>query len=82
MEHMSPELAVRVIEAIDEGLANVETVCIHFYGGEPLLNLPAMRAILEHSGKKKPSLLLSLQMAHAAPRQLWTCSKQGLSKLF
>lgn len=52
-DHMSADLANRVVDAIDEALPEVETICIHFYGGEPLLNLPAMRVILECSAKKR-----------------------------
>lgn len=51
---MSPELAARVVDALDEGLAEVETVCLHLYGGEPLTNLPALRALLDRAEEKPP----------------------------
>ena len=49
---MGPEAAKRVVDALDEGLYDVESICIHFYGGEPLVNLPAMEAIIDHAAKK------------------------------
>ncbi len=52
---MSPELAVRVIDALDEGLTHVESICVHLYGGEPLINLPAIEAMLNRSREKEPS---------------------------
>jgi uncharacterized protein len=30
---MSPALAVRVVDALDEGLTDVEAICLHLYGG-------------------------------------------------
>ncbi|MCL6449927.1 MAG: radical SAM protein [Acetobacteraceae bacterium] len=51
---MTPGLAARVVDALDEGLAHVESVCLHLYGGEPLTNLPAMRAMVERAGIKRP----------------------------
>ena len=50
---MSPELAVRVIDALDEGLSHVGSICVHLYGGEPLTNLPALEAMLNRSGEKQ-----------------------------
>lgn len=49
---MTPELARRVVDALDEGLANVETICIHVYGGEPLLNLPAIETMVQRAHEK------------------------------
>jgi uncharacterized protein len=52
---MTPELAGRVVDALDEGLAGeVETICLHLYGGEPLTNLPALRALVERAEAKPP----------------------------
>ena len=50
---MSSELAVRVIDALDEGLSHMESVCVHLYGGEPLTNLPAIEAMLDRSSEKE-----------------------------
>lgn len=53
-ELMSPALAGRVIDALDDGLPDVETVNVHLYGGEPLGNLPAMAAMLERAEEREP----------------------------
>jgi uncharacterized protein len=50
---MSPEIAYRVVDALDEGLTHVESICIHFYGGEPLINLLPIEAMLIRSKEKK-----------------------------
>lgn len=50
---MSPEMAARVVDALDRGLAFSESVCLHLYGGEPLLNLPAMAAMIERAGQNR-----------------------------
>lgn len=44
---MTPVVAGRVMDALDSGFPDVETVCVHLYGGEPLLNLHAIRAMLQ-----------------------------------
>lgn len=51
--HMTPAVAERLVDALDLGLADVETICIHLYGGEPLLNLPAIRTMV-HVAARKP----------------------------
>ena len=51
---MSRELAARVITALDTGLADVEAICVHLYGGEPLLNLTAIEAMVEQSRRLAP----------------------------
>jgi uncharacterized protein len=51
---MSASLARRVVDALDEGLSDVESICVHFYGGEPLTNLPAVEAMLDRSQGKSP----------------------------
>ena len=53
-ERMSPRLAARVVDALDEGLAEVESICLHLYGGEPLTNLPALEALLDRADEKAP----------------------------
>ncbi|MBN1812500.1 MAG: radical SAM protein [Anaerolineae bacterium] len=52
--HMTPELATRVVDALDEGLSHVKTICLHLYGGEPLTNLPAMEAMVNRAQEKAP----------------------------
>jgi uncharacterized protein len=52
--NMSPALATRVVDALDEGLSHVESICIHFYGGEPLANLSAMEAMLKRAHERNP----------------------------
>ncbi len=44
---LSPRHAKRIIDTLPEGLPWVREFCIHFYGGEPLLNLEAMRKAVE-----------------------------------
>lgn len=50
---MSPETAVRVIDALDEGLSDINQILIHLYGGEPLTNLPAAEAMVKRAQEKK-----------------------------
>lgn len=49
---MSPRRAKRVIEALDEGMSDVETICVHLYGGEPLTNLRAAEAMVAEAGRR------------------------------
>lgn len=44
---LSPCLIRKLIATLPEKLPHVREFCIHFYGGEPLLNLPALRAAVE-----------------------------------
>jgi len=44
---MSPELAVKVIDALTGGLKEFDCISLHFYGGEPLVNLPAMKSMID-----------------------------------
>ncbi|NIM18549.1 MAG: radical SAM protein [Candidatus Aminicenantes bacterium] len=53
-EFMSPETAVRVIDALDEGLSEINRIRVHLYGGEPFINLPAIEAMVKRAGDKKP----------------------------
>lgn len=46
---MSPLLAEKTVDALHEGFADVEHICIHLYGGEPLSNLPALRAMVSRA---------------------------------
>ena len=47
VQKLSPYLAQRLITVLPEALPWVKEFCIHFYGGEPLLNLEAMRVAVE-----------------------------------
>lgn len=51
---MSASMAREVVDALDEGLTHVEKISLHLYGGEPLLNIPAIEAMVCHAHKKKP----------------------------
>jgi uncharacterized protein len=53
-QRMTPELAVRVVDALDKGLKHIETISLHFYGGEPLMNLSAMSAMLARAKDAYP----------------------------
>jgi uncharacterized protein len=44
---LDPRLARRLVETLPQALPGIKTFCIHFYGGEPLLNPEAMRAAVE-----------------------------------
>jgi uncharacterized protein len=44
---LSPRLIRQLVRVLPEKLPDVREFCIHFYGGEPLLNLPALRAAVE-----------------------------------
>ena len=44
---LSPNHARRLIEVLHDALPWVKNLCIHFYGGEPLLNIPAMKTAVE-----------------------------------
>jgi uncharacterized protein len=50
---MSPYLAERVVDGLDKGLPGDRTIILHLYGGEPLTNLPALRALLLRSQQKQ-----------------------------
>lgn len=44
---LSPETARRLVEALPAAFPEAPAFAIHFYGGEPLLNLPAIRAAVD-----------------------------------
>ncbi|MEN6375211.1 MAG: radical SAM protein [Smithella sp.] len=52
VEPMSVLAACQIIDVLDEQFSDVETVCIHFYGGEPFCNVPAMRTMVERALSK------------------------------
>lgn len=47
VRRLSPRHAKRLIEVLPEELPLAQEFCIHFYGGEPLLNLTAIRAAVD-----------------------------------
>ena len=51
-EYLSSADAASVIDALDEGLPEVDAICLHLYGGEPLLNLSAMEAMVNRAAQK------------------------------
>jgi uncharacterized protein len=51
---MASEQAVQVIEALDQGLPHVGSICLHFYGGEPLLDLSVMKTMVEKAKQRHP----------------------------
>jgi len=44
---LSPKTAKRLIEVLPNRIPWAKHICVHFYGGEPLLNLSAINAALE-----------------------------------
>ena len=53
-QRMTPQTAEQVIDALDAALNDAETISVHLYGGEPLTNLPAVRALVERSRTMRP----------------------------
>ena len=49
---MSGPLAARVVDAMDEAFSDWEQISFHLYGGEPLTNLPAMRAMVTQAATR------------------------------
>lgn len=49
IEPMSVDAARHIVDVLDEEFSDAETVCLHFYGGEPFCNLPAMSAMVERA---------------------------------
>jgi uncharacterized protein len=45
--YLSPDHARQLIKVLPEALPWVKEFCIHFYGGEPLLNVEAMKAAVK-----------------------------------
>ncbi len=50
---LSPKTARHLIEVLPNRLPWAKHICIHFYGGEPLLNLPAIDAAVKATSTKK-----------------------------
>lgn len=53
-ERMPPELARQVVDALDAGLPDAESISLHLYGGEPLTHLPALEAMVRRVEEKPP----------------------------
>jgi len=51
---MSTRTAQRVVDALDEGLADHETISVHLYGGEPLTQTDTIRTMVERARTKAP----------------------------
>ncbi len=51
---MAPAIATRIVDALDELVDPRAAVFIHLYGGEPLTNLPALRAMVEAARRRRP----------------------------
>lgn len=49
---MSAAAAACLIDALDAGLRDAESICVHLYGGEPLLRLDPIRAMVERADTK------------------------------
>ncbi len=49
---MSAATARRLIDTLDVGMRHVESICVHLYGGEPLTNMPALKAMVERAEQK------------------------------
>ena len=47
LQSLSPKTAKHLIEVLPNRLPMAKHICIHFYGGEPLLNLPAINEAVE-----------------------------------
>jgi uncharacterized protein len=48
---LSPQLAEELVAGLPRAIPWAKEICIHFYGGEPLLNLPAIQAAVEAAAK-------------------------------
>jgi uncharacterized protein len=53
VEPMSIHTASHIVDVLDTEFSDVETVCLHFYGGEPFCNVSAMRAMVERALSKR-----------------------------
>ncbi len=60
VSRLSPQLAKRLVDILPEALPHAKEFCIHFYGGEPLLNLPAIRAAVEAAAESSHNFAFSV----------------------
>lgn len=73
---LSPRHAKRLVEVLPEALPWAREFCIHFYGGEPLLNLPAIRVAVDTA-----SSMHDPRFSFAITTNGTICSKEVLSIL-
>lgn len=73
---MSPYHAKRLVEVLPEALPWAREFCIHFYGGEPLLNLSAIRAAVDAA-----SLMHDTRFSFAITTNGTICSEEAISIL-
>ena len=57
---LSPSTTKHFIETLPEAFPEAEEICIHFYGGEPLLNLPAIESAVRASKKVKKRITFAI----------------------
>ncbi len=57
---LSPQLVERLMDYPAKALPSAREFCIHFYGGEPLLNLPAIQAAVEAAAEFRLSFCVSI----------------------
>lgn len=55
---MSNALAERMLDALDEGFPDAQRIRIHFYGGEPFMNVNAIKTAVFKAVKEKPGRFL------------------------
>ncbi|MGA9188139.1 MAG: radical SAM protein [Methanosarcina sp.] len=56
---LSTHLIRKLVEVLPEKFPHTHEFCIHFYGGEPLLNLPALLAVVE-AAEGNPSFVFAI----------------------
>lgn len=76
VRRLSPYHARRLVEVLPKMLPWAREFCIHFYGGEPLLNLPAIRAAVDTA-----SSMCDFQFVFAITTNGTICDKEALSIL-
>ncbi|WP_456474396.1 radical SAM protein [Candidatus Pyrohabitans sp.] len=76
VRRLSQHLAKRLVEVLPEALPWAREFCIHFYGGEPLLNLPAIRAAVDAAASMPDS-----RFVFAITTNGTICSEEALSVL-
>jgi uncharacterized protein len=77
-EGLDPRLAGRLIEVLPRALPDVGSFCIHFYGGEPLLNPEAMKAAVDAAGSSTRSFHFSVTTNGTVHRpEIFSLLKRG-----
>jgi uncharacterized protein len=57
---LSPSSTKRFIEMLPDAFPWADNICIHFYGGEPLLNLPAIEAAVQASKAQRKRISFAI----------------------